>query len=95
MVLILTTESLSNISLSLIYFFFCCAQVQAREREIQHSRDTKEDFNSRLQDISKKVKLISLKLKQKAMDVEEAKEETEVQHEYSTALEAVVQTCPN
>ncbi|XP_048062412.1 nesprin-1 isoform X1 [Megalobrama amblycephala] len=52
-------------------------QVQAREREVQHSRDIKEDFNSRLQDISKKVKLISLKLKQKAMDVEEAKEETE------------------
>ncbi|XP_043075052.1 nesprin-1 isoform X1 [Puntigrus tetrazona] len=52
-------------------------QVQAREREVQHSRDIKEDFNSRLQDISKKVKLISLKLKQKAVDVEEAKEETE------------------
>lgn len=69
--------------------------MQAREREVQHSRDIKEDFNSRLLDISKKVKLISLKLKQKAMDVEEAKEETEVQYEYSTALEAVVQTCPN
>ncbi|KTG06491.1 hypothetical protein cypCar_00011069 [Cyprinus carpio] len=52
-------------------------QVQAREREAQHSRDIKEDFNSRLQDVSKKVKLISLKLKQKAVDVEEAKEETE------------------
>ncbi|XP_067272909.1 nesprin-1 isoform X4 [Pseudorasbora parva] len=52
-------------------------QVQARERQVQHSRDIKEDFDSRLQDISKKVKLISLKLKQKAMDVEEAKEETE------------------
>lgn len=59
--------------------------MQAREREVQHSRDIKEDFNSRLQDISKKVKLISLKLKQKAMDVEEAKEETEVQYEFSTA----------
>ncbi len=52
--------------------------MQAREREVQHSRDIEEDFNSRLQDISKKVKLISLKLKQKAVDVEEAKEETEV-----------------
>ncbi|XP_052391485.1 nesprin-1 isoform X1 [Carassius gibelio] len=51
-------------------------QVQAREREVQHSRDIKEDFNSRLQDVSQKVKLISLKLKQKAVDVEEAKEET-------------------
>lgn len=57
---------------------FSFAQVQAREREVQHSRDIKEDFNARLQDISKKVKLISLKLKQKAVDVEEAKEETEV-----------------
>ncbi|XP_073712130.1 nesprin-1 isoform X2 [Misgurnus anguillicaudatus] len=52
-------------------------QVQAREREVQHSRDIKEDIHSRLQDIAKKVKLISLKLKQKAVDVEEAKEETE------------------
>ncbi|XP_022518839.2 nesprin-1 isoform X7 [Astyanax mexicanus] len=52
-------------------------QVQTREREVQHSRDVKEDFNTRLQCISKKVNLITLKLKQKSVDVEEAKEETE------------------
>lgn len=70
-------------SLYLFPIYFFCAQVKAREREVQHSRDIKEDFNSRLQDISKKVKLISLKLKQKAVDVEEAKEETEVLIQHS------------
>lgn len=53
-------------------------QVQSREREVQHSRDVKEDFTARLKDISEKVSGISLKLKQKSVDVEEAKEETEV-----------------
>ncbi|XP_037393333.1 nesprin-1 isoform X3 [Pygocentrus nattereri] len=52
-------------------------QVQTREREVQHSRNVKEDFNARLQDISEKVSTISVKLKQKSVDVEEAKEETE------------------
>lgn len=55
-------------------------QVQSREREVQHSRDVKEDFNARLKDISEKVSTISVKLKQKSVDVEEAKEETEVPH---------------
>ncbi|TSR99415.1 Nesprin-1 [Bagarius yarrelli] len=54
------------------------AQVQSREREVQHSRDLKEDFNARLKDISEKVSVISAKLKQKSVDVEEAKEETEI-----------------
>lgn len=52
--------------------------MQSREREVQHSRDVKEDFTARLKDISEKVSAISLKLKQKSVDVEEAKEETEV-----------------
>ncbi|XP_053736179.1 nesprin-1 isoform X10 [Synchiropus splendidus] len=51
-------------------------QVQAREREVQQTRDVKEDFNSRLQDIDAKLKNISLKLKNKAVDLEEAKEDT-------------------
>ncbi|KAF4071108.1 hypothetical protein AMELA_G00281340 [Ameiurus melas] len=50
-------------------------QVQIREREVQHSRDVKEDFTARLKDISEKVCAISVKLKQKSGDVEEAKEE--------------------
>lgn len=54
--------------------------MQSREREVQHSRDVKEDFAARLKDISEKVSAISVKLKQKSVDVEEAKEETEVSH---------------
>ncbi|KAF5900062.1 nesprin-1-like isoform X2, partial [Clarias magur] len=56
-------------------------QVQSREREVQHSRDVKEDFTARLKDISDKVSAISVKLKQKSVDVEEAKEETETLRE--------------
>ncbi|MCJ8743979.1 hypothetical protein PDJAM_G00100910, partial [Pangasius djambal] len=56
-------------------------QVQSREREVQHSRDVKEDFTARLKDISEKVSTISVKLKQKSVDVEEAKEETETLRE--------------
>ncbi|TRY57107.1 hypothetical protein DNTS_023982 [Danionella cerebrum] len=52
-------------------------QMQARERDVQQSRGIKDNFNSRVEDISKKVKHISAKLKQKPVDVEEAKEETE------------------
>lgn len=55
-------------------------QVQSREREVQHSRDVKEDFSARLKDILEKVSTISVKLKKKSVDVEEAKEETEVLH---------------
>ncbi|XP_026197444.1 nesprin-1 isoform X3 [Anabas testudineus] len=51
-------------------------QVQAREREVQQTRDVKEDFSSRLQDIDAKLKTIALKLEDKAVDLEEAKEET-------------------
>ncbi|XP_060722109.1 nesprin-1 isoform X2 [Tachysurus vachellii] len=56
-------------------------QVQSREREVQHSRDVKEDFTARLKDIAEKVSTISVKLKQKGVDVEEAKEETETLRE--------------
>ncbi|XP_039981880.1 nesprin-1-like isoform X3 [Xiphias gladius] len=51
-------------------------QVQAREREVQQTRDVKEDFSSRLEDIEAKLKTIALKLEDKNADLEEAKEET-------------------
>ncbi|XP_074471039.1 nesprin-1-like isoform X4 [Sebastes fasciatus] len=51
-------------------------QVQAREREVQQTRDVKEDFGFRLQDIEAKLKTIALKLEDKGADLEEAKEET-------------------
>uniref|UniRef100_A0A3P8TBY5 Spectrin repeat containing nuclear envelope protein 1 n=1 Tax=Amphiprion percula TaxID=161767 RepID=A0A3P8TBY5_AMPPE len=51
-------------------------QVQAREREVQQTRDVKEDFSSRLQDIEAKLKNIALKLEDKGTDLEEAKEQT-------------------
>ncbi|XP_049914520.1 nesprin-1 [Epinephelus moara] len=51
-------------------------QVQAREREVQQTRDVKEDFSFRLQDIEAKLKTIALKLEDKGVDLEEAKEET-------------------
>ncbi|KAJ8275253.1 hypothetical protein COCON_G00098780 [Conger conger] len=52
------------------------AEVQAKEREIQQIRDVKEDFSSRIQDVSEKMRIISVKLKEKATDVAQAKEET-------------------
>lgn len=45
---------------------------------MQQTRDVKEDFSSRLQDIEAKLKTIALKLEDKAVDLEEAKEETKV-----------------
>uniref|UniRef100_A0A3Q3FN38 Spectrin repeat containing, nuclear envelope 1a n=1 Tax=Labrus bergylta TaxID=56723 RepID=A0A3Q3FN38_9LABR len=53
-------------------------QVQAREREVQQTRDVKEDFSSRLQDIEAKLKTIALKLEYKSADLDEAKEETKI-----------------
>lgn len=59
--------------------YFCFPlQVQAREREVQQTRDVKEDFSSRLQDIEAKLKTIALKLEDKGADLEEAKEDTKV-----------------
>lgn len=58
---------------------FCILlQVQAREREVQQTRDVKEDFSFRLQDIEAKLKTIALKLEDKGVDLEGAKEETKV-----------------
>ncbi|KAM4529485.1 nesprin-1 isoform 3-T3 [Fundulus diaphanus] len=51
-------------------------QVQAREREVQQTRDVKEDFSYRLLDIETKLKTITVKLEEKSTDLEEAKEET-------------------
>ena len=59
-------------------YFFHLLQVQAREREVQQTRDVKEDFSFRLQDIEAKLKTIALKLEDKGADLEEAKEETKV-----------------
>lgn len=66
------------IVLVLIFFSFYLLQVQAREREVQQTKDVKEDFSSRLQDIEAKLKTIALKLEDKSADLEEAKEETKV-----------------
>lgn len=53
-------------------------KVLSKEREIQKTRDIKEDFSSRIHDVSEKLKAISTKLKEKATDVEHAKDETKV-----------------
>lgn len=45
---------------------------------MQQTRDVKEDFSSRLQDIEAKLKTIALKLEDKGADLEEAREETKV-----------------
>lgn len=45
---------------------------------MQQTRDVKEDFSYRLQDIEKKLKTITIKLVEKSVDLDEAKEETKV-----------------
>lgn len=55
-------------------------QVLSKEREIQRTREIKEDFNSRIHDISEKLKAISAKFKEKSPDVDHAKEEVKVGH---------------
>uniref|UniRef100_A0A3B3IAQ1 Uncharacterized protein n=1 Tax=Oryzias latipes TaxID=8090 RepID=A0A3B3IAQ1_ORYLA len=45
------------------------------ERDIQKTREIKEDFSSRIQDMSEKLKTISSKFNEKSPDVEHAKEE--------------------
>lgn len=65
-----------------MFVCFChLLQVQAREREVQQTRDVKEDFSCRLQDIEAKLKTITLKLEDKSGNLEEAKEETKVIHQ--------------
>lgn len=58
-----------------VFFMF---QVLSKEREIQKTRDIKEDFSSRIHDISEKLKAISAKFKEKSPDVDHAKEEIKV-----------------
>lgn len=45
---------------------------------MQQTRDVKEDFSSRLEQIEKKLKSINLNLETKGVNLEEAKEETKV-----------------
>ncbi|TSO25166.1 Nesprin-1 [Bagarius yarrelli] len=52
-------------------------QVQAKKRDIQKTRVIKEEYNSRINDVSEKLKSISSTLKEKATDIDQAKEETE------------------
>lgn len=59
-------------------FYLTYFKVQAREREVQQTKDVKEDFSCRLQDIEAKLKTITLKLEDKRADLAEAKEETKV-----------------
>ncbi|KTF86539.1 hypothetical protein cypCar_00031778, partial [Cyprinus carpio] len=50
-------------------------QVQAKERDIQKTRVIKEEFNSRIHDVSEKLKAVSATLKEKATDIDQAKDE--------------------
>ncbi|KAG1946578.1 nesprin-1 [Pimephales promelas] len=50
-------------------------QVQAKERDIQKTRVIKEEFNSRIHDVSEKLKAVSSTLKEKATDIDQAKDE--------------------
>lgn len=53
-------------------------QVLSKEREIQRTREIKEDFSSRINDVSEKLKAVSAKFKEKSPDVDHAKEEVKV-----------------
>lgn len=53
-------------------------QVLSKEREIQRTREIKDDFSSRINDVSEKLKAISAKFKEKSPDVDHAKEEVKV-----------------
>ncbi|XP_037550764.1 nesprin-1 [Nematolebias whitei] len=50
-------------------------QVLSKERENQRTREIKEDFSSRIHDMSEKLKKISNKFKDKSPDLDHAKEE--------------------
>lgn len=56
----------------------CLWKVLSREREIQKTRDIKEDFSSKIHDVSEKLKSVSSKFKEKSPDVDHAKEEVKV-----------------
>lgn len=61
--------------IKLVYWFI---KVQSKERDIQKSKDIKQNFDSRIQDVSEKLKAVSAMLKEKATDITQAKEETKV-----------------
>lgn len=80
-----------NLYEALIVLFFsfcirlhsCCMfQVLYKERENQRTREIKEDFSSRIHDISEKLKSISNKFKEKSPDVDHAKDEVKVGFTY-------------
>ncbi|XP_057678025.1 nesprin-1 isoform X5 [Corythoichthys intestinalis] len=56
-------------------------QVQAREREVQQTRDVKEDFTSRLKDMETKLKTITFRFEIKGASLEEAQEENRILRE--------------
>ncbi|XP_052352542.1 nesprin-1-like isoform X4 [Oncorhynchus keta] len=73
-------------------------QVLSKEKEIQKTRDIKEDISSRIHDVSEKMKAISTCLNDKASDVHHAKDETkclcddlESCHRTLSELDAAVQ----
>ena len=73
---ILETASIGNVSLAKL--LSAPSQVLSREREIQKTRDIKEDFSSKIHDVSEKLKAISAKFKEKSPDVDHAKDEVKV-----------------
>ena len=82
---ILETASIGNVSLAKL--LSAPSQVLSREREIQKTRDIKEDFSSKIHDVSEKLKAISAKFKEKSPDVDHAKDEVKVRE-----LEVIVIT---
>lgn len=53
-------------------------QVLSKEREIQRTKEINEDFSSQINDVSERLKAISVKFKEKSPDVDHAKEEVKV-----------------
>lgn len=79
--LCLTKEELQDVGIfSHVEFLTICIvfQVLSKEREIQRTREIKEDFSSRINGVSEKLKGISAKFKEKSPDVDHAKEEVKV-----------------
>ncbi|XP_061651777.1 nesprin-1 isoform X12 [Phyllopteryx taeniolatus] len=50
-------------------------QVLSKERDIQKTREIKEEFSSRIHEVSEKLKAISAKFKEKSPEIDQAKEE--------------------
>lgn len=53
-------------------------QVLSKERDIQKTREIKEDFSSRIHKVSERLKVVAGKFKEKSPDVEHAKDEVKV-----------------